>query len=384
MSPVITTPLHWQEWDKSLTDHPDQQFRSYIVNGIRYGFRVGFNYAQKCHRSGNNLLSSKEQPQVVNEYLMAECCEGRVLGPLDPSGLPHVHTSRIGVIPKSTPGKWRLIVDMSSPEGFSVNDGIPEALCSLSYVTINDAVQGVLAYRQGALLAKVDIRSAYRTVPVHPDDHWLMGMSWEESLFIDTALPFGLRSAPKIFTAVADAAEWILRQAGVDFVLHYLDDFLLIGPPDSPECAKALHTLLTTFHRLGLPIAEDKLVGPTSCLTFLGFEIDTMSCEVRLPEAKLAALHHSLLSWIARKSCTRKELESITGRLAHASHVVQPGKTFMSRLFALLSGAHKAHHHIRLSQATRSDMLWWATFVSTWNGISFICPYTSGQFLHEI
>ena len=125
-------------------------------------------------------------------------------------------------------------------------------------------------------------------------------------------------------------------------------------------------------------------MGPTSCLTFLGFEIDTMSCEVQLPEAKLAALHHTLLSWIARKSCMRKELESIIGRLAHANHVVQPGKTFMSRLFALLSSACKAHHHIRLSQATRSDMLWWATFVSTWNEISFIRPYTSGQFLHEI
>ena len=100
----------------------------------------------------------------------------------------------------------------------------------------------------------------------------------EDSLFTDTTLPFGLCSAPKNFTAVADAAEWILRQASVDFVLHYLDDFLLIGPPDLPECAKALHTLLATFRRLGLQIAEDKLVGSTSCLTFLGFEIDTMSC----------------------------------------------------------------------------------------------------------
>ena len=59
---------------------------------------------------------------------------------------------------------------MSSPEGFSVNDGIPEALCSLSYVNIRDAIRGVLANGQGALLAKVDIRNAYRNVPIHPDD----------------------------------------------------------------------------------------------------------------------------------------------------------------------------------------------------------------------
>ena len=62
---------------------------------------------------------------------------------------------------------------MSSPEGFSVNDDIPEALCSLSYDTINDTIQGILAYGRGTLL---DICSAYRTVPVHPDDWWLNGM----------------------------------------------------------------------------------------------------------------------------------------------------------------------------------------------------------------
>ena len=76
-----------------------------------------------------------------------------------------------------------------------------------SYVTVEDATQGIVNYGTGALLIKIDIRNAYRVVPVHPDDRWLMGMLWEGSLFIDTALPFGLRSAHKIFTALADAAE---------------------------------------------------------------------------------------------------------------------------------------------------------------------------------
>ena len=56
---------------------------------------------------------------------------------------------------------------------------------------------------KGTLLAKADIKSAYRNVPVHPADRWLMGMRRREALFIDTALPFGLRSAPKLFTAIA-------------------------------------------------------------------------------------------------------------------------------------------------------------------------------------
>ena len=74
-------------------------------------------------------------------------------------------------------------------------------------------------------MEKVDVRSAYRNVPIHPDDRWLMGMLWEGALFIDTALPFGLQSAPKIFTAIADVVEWIVKAEGVDFIVHFLDDF---------------------------------------------------------------------------------------------------------------------------------------------------------------
>ena len=134
-----------------------------------------------------------------------------------------------------------------------------------------------------------------------------MGMYWQDSLFVDTALPFGLRSAPKIFTSLADAAQWILNQAGINFVVHYLDDFLLVGPLQSSACAKALESLLATFHRLGLPIAENKLEGPTTQLVFLGFEIDTTALEVRLPHTKLSNLQSTVVSWLNKKSCTKKQ-----------------------------------------------------------------------------
>ena len=89
--------------------------------------------------------------------MQKEVTESRILGPFNPAEYPQIHTSRFGVIPKSTPGKWRLIVDMSSPEGNSVNDGIHESLCSLSYVTVIDGSSGVASFGRGALMAKVDI-----------------------------------------------------------------------------------------------------------------------------------------------------------------------------------------------------------------------------------
>jgi len=83
-------------------------------------------------------------------------------------------------------------VDLSSLEGKSVNDGVSIPQCSLAYVHVEEGVQGVAAMSRGSLMAKVDIRQAYRTIPVHPADCDLLGMVWHSNLFINAALPFGL------------------------------------------------------------------------------------------------------------------------------------------------------------------------------------------------
>ena len=62
-------------------------------------------------------------------------------------------------------------------------------------------------------------------------------------VYIDTMLPFGLRSAPKIFNAVADGLEWCITKVGVQVRYHYLDDFIVLGPPGSEECAEHLQIL---------------------------------------------------------------------------------------------------------------------------------------------
>ena len=89
-----------------------------------------------------------------------------------------------------------------------------------------------MSYGRGALIAKFDVESAYRNVSVHSGDRYLLGMKWWGNYFIDLALPFGLRSAPFIFSSITDLLEWILKHNyGVDFLLHYLDDFDTLGPP---------------------------------------------------------------------------------------------------------------------------------------------------------
>ena len=101
-------------------------------------------------------------------------------------------------------------MDLSHPAGHSVNDGIEPELCSLSYASVDVAVATITDVGRGTLLAMLDLEIAYRIVLVHPDDRLLLGMEWNGGWFLDTALPFGLRSAPKIFNALADGLMWIM------------------------------------------------------------------------------------------------------------------------------------------------------------------------------
>lgn len=241
-----------------------------------------------------------------------------------------VHVSRFGVIPKPhQPGKWRLITDLSSPKGASVNDGISSALCSLSYKSVDDAVCTVARLGLGAWLAKFDIASAYRLVSVHPQDRLLLGMAWKGGTYMDGALPFGLRSAPKLFMVLADTVLWIMGAHGIWEAIHYLDDYLLMAPPASGDCTEALRINLQIRERLGVPIAVQKVDGPTTVLTFLWIdsEIDSGAGVVRLPSEKLRRLQSCISTWTNRRSCTKCELLSLIGQLQHACCIVRPGRT---------------------------------------------------------
>ena len=132
----------------------------------------------------------------------------------------------------------------------------------MSYITTDNAISRILALRRGTLLAKMDVKSAFRLILVHPSDRHLLAMEWKDNVYVDTCLPFGLRSVPKLFNIMADLLAWILEQ-GVSILMHYIDDFLTIGRPMSPECQINLDILLQVCNLLNILLAIQKVEGPT-------------------------------------------------------------------------------------------------------------------------
>ena len=130
------------------------------VQRVKYGVDIGY-MGPRQPMDAPNLPSAHTHPQVITAQLAKEVDSGRICGPFAQRPFPALRCSGLGVVPKKG-NRWRMILHLSAPAGSSVNDHIPKDPFSLHYSTTDDAVR----MGTGALMAKVDLKSAFRMIPV--------------------------------------------------------------------------------------------------------------------------------------------------------------------------------------------------------------------------
>ena len=220
------------------------------------------------------------------------------------------------------------------------------------------------------LMAKLDIKDAYCLIPVHPQDCRFLGISWRGAVYVDCQLPFGLASALTILSAVAQVLEWILHAQGVHHIIHYLDDFLVLRAPNSPECTAALTITLHTCAELGVPLASDKIEGPTTSLRFLGIQLDSTSLSLSLQGDRLGNYGVCLIGGLVESVLNEpKQFPSLVGHLVRATQVVPLGETSLANLFPLAQTL-KPGQYCRINAPSRSDLAWWQTLCTSWSRVS--------------
>ena len=122
---------------------------------------------------------------------------------------------------------------------------------------------------------------------------------------------------------------------------------------------------------MGVPIADEKLVGPVHVLTFLGFEIDTDEMMVRIPQSKMNALVAELKKFSKENKITLKDLQSLVGSLNFLSKAVRSARAFNRRFYDLTVKAKKPHHFIKLNSEVKEDMKVWLSFLESFNGKAY-------------
>ena len=187
--------------------------------------------------------------------------------------------------------------------------------------------------------------------------------------YFDKTLPFGLSYSCNLFEKFSSALHWILENKfSVSHCVHVLDDFLFIGPPNSPQRYSAFMAFHVLARDICLPIKSSKTVHPTTTLNFLGLELDTVKFEIRLPEDKLVTLRTEVQKLITQRSATLRQLQSLIGMLNFSCQVVPPGRTFLRRLINLTIGLKKPFHHRRLTSEAKADLKAWQIFLDNFNG----------------
>ena len=349
-----------------LHDYPFPEIVNYIIHGLQHGFDIGFHGPTVCSNP-RNLRSSIEFHQEITEAIAKEVLRGHTAGPFVFPPFSPFHCSPLGAVPNKD-GSARVILDLSSPRRLAVNEGISHDLFSVKYASFDEAVDLVKLVGPSCFLGKLDIKHAFRLCPVKPAQWPLLGYFWEDRFYFDMRLPFGSRSSPFIFNTLADLLLWILIfVVGMPHIIHYLDDFLIVAP-SSGECSEFMSAMCSTFTLLGIPIADDKTVGPSQFVTYLGIEIDS----VRLPPEKLQELLELLRGWSLIRKCTKRELLSLIGSLSFAAKVVKPGRMFLRRLIDLSTTVRRLDHHITLNAGSKADIQWWLDFLPGWNGVCMI------------
>ncbi|XP_063790754.1 uncharacterized protein LOC134945420 [Pseudophryne corroboree] len=361
-SPIIVPEL--QRW---LSLYPDEAAASFLLEGFQHGFRLPIPDSVYVV-ARQNLRSAREFPQEVRRKVDGEIGLGRMAGPYALSPLPSLCISPVGVVPKKAIGKFRLIQHLSHPPGLSVNDAIPEAQCRVQYQSFDDALRLVRDCGPGSLLAKLDVESAFRLLPLHPDSLRFLGFKIGGEFYVDRCLPMGCSVSCAYFECFSIFLHWCVQTASGQLgVAHYLDDFLFVGPGDSSVCGDILSVARSLFCALGVPVAQDKCEGPCTCLSYLGIEIDTVGGCCRLPEDKVRKLLGLITDCLGKRRVRLKHVQSLLGSLNFACRIIPMGRIFCRKLERATAGTVRQNHSVYLSREIKDDLWIWVSFLVSFN-----------------
>ena len=373
----LVSNLNYDKWARYLTSYWDWQ----LPLLIKYGFPLDFDRNSDTNSDKTNHKSAIEYPDHVTTYLQEELHHGAMLGPFPTPPIENLHVSPFMTRDKSSSANRRVIIDLSWPHGLSVNSGVENDRYLgtdfvLTYPSIDNITSEVLKLGKGCQIFKIDISRAFRHVPIDPGDLDLLGLYWEGH-FIDRSLPFGFKHGSSIFQRLSDAVRFIMRQEGHS-IWNYIDDFLCVSLPSKiGQTFTRLQDLLT---ELGLTISAKKLVPPGTKVICLGIQVDTENLSISIPSEKLETIKYMCQNWVKKSFCTKRELQSLLGSLLYVAKCIKYARFFLNRMLTLLR-ENAAEKRIRVTEEFKSDLKWFNSFLSVYNGVSFF-NYAPSQSVH--
>ena len=334
----IWSPWNYAYLQKELEGYHDKE----VAELCRFGWPINIGKVEfKDRPASRNWRSALEYSDQLDEYFDRETRAGTLLGPFRVNPF----SSKAVISPLSTAEKKgsqerRVIMDLSFPPGDSVNDKIPRDQYMgeetvLKYPGVDALVALIKLKGKGCALMKVDLRRAYKQIFTDPADWNFLGILWKGKLLFDRTMPMGLRSAAMCCQRITNALKYIVEQKGFGMV-SYLDD--MVSAECWLEAERCFDTIRKVVKDSGAEEAVAKAVSPTCVMIFLGILFDTVKLTLEVSEERLWETRELLEVWLKKTHVSRREVESMVGKLAFLASCVRPGRLFISRMLEFLRG----------------------------------------------
>lgn len=367
----IQSGLNIQAWRERLTSYHDRE----ICVFLEYGWPVGYHAVTPPTSTSRNHPSALAHPDHIAKFIDVELSHGAMVGPFSsPPFAPWTRLSPIMTRPKKDCHDRRVIIDLSYPHGEAVNDGINTVNFygkDISYTlpTIGDLVALIQRHGRGAFLWKADLARAYRQLRIDPLDTPLLGISFKNATYLDLCPSFGCRTSSAACQRVSNALAYILAKEGHQ-ILAYLDDYASCDSSYSNATA-GFSKFIEIASSLGLDLATHKCVAPTTSIEWLGYAVDSNKMTVSIPRAKMEEFVKECGSWVYKRKASKKNIQSLVGRMNFIANCVTQGRRFMSRVLASLR-AMGEREWTTLSDGFRLDVKWFVTYAKVGNGVSLV------------
>ena len=233
--------------------------------------------------------------------------------------------------------------------------------------TLKDILQ------QGDWMTKVDLKDAYFAIPIAEKDRPFLSFRWGGKTYQFNCLPFGLSSAPWVFTKTTKCIMIFLRTLGLRIII-YIDDILILA--ESEETARE-HTacLIFLLENLGFTVNREKSqVEPAQETEFLGLVVNSMEMELKLPSKKIKKIKSEARALLNQKEGVSSLMVSrFLGKLNHAAQAVATAPLFYRQLQdclqrALEAGDQDYSYECPLSEEAKDELIWWTDNLSSRNG----------------
>jgi hypothetical protein len=273
--------------------------------------------------------------------------------------------SSMFLVPKKG-GSFRPVIDLSQLNKFVINEHfqMENLLCATNY------------YKQiinpQDFLVKLDFKDAYLMVGVHPDSQPFLRFIWQDQVYQFQALPFGLNTAPRVFTKLLRPVVAFLRTRNIRLLI-YLDDILLVA---SSPLILHQHTsvVINLLQDLGFLVNFEKsILTPTQILEFLGFIINTVTMRFYLPPEKIAKTYRLCKALMKANPAPLHPLSQLLGFLESCRPAVWLAPLHFRHLqsslieqVALNNGGY--HGTVRLSGPARNELYCWIQNIHQVNG----------------